>query len=423
MLDHFLAPNRTTLTFDLHEVAGKVPSFPSAALDFILFATAVFAADKKVLRSETADRWTRSIDLSVPVVEPDQWSSAEPYLRQALSYLTGDEWRLSWRPSSVRIATAAPAQHASFDSVTLFSGGLDSLAGAIDLLEGSGRVLLVGHRDSPQTPEFQRRLAAELTKEYGEARVQLVRARAEPTGKRMHQAFPLPSPVERTTRSRSMIFIAVGLAATAALGLDTLRVPENGFIALNIPLTMAHLGSCSTRTTHPFFFQQLSVALRQLGLPQNIVNPFEYRTKGEVLRDSSNGSLLRRLADYSVSCARPAQARYDHRPPGNCGYCFPCIIRRASLHVVDADHPGSYLRDVRNGIWLRTACSVRTREARAVFARLRRGDFSEIDLLQSGPLARERIAIYQRLANAGLKELRDFFRSGADDELRRISGL
>ena len=49
----------------------------------------------------------------------------------------------------------------------LFSGGLDSLGGAIDELAGHGRdVALVSHELSPKMYKRQRQLAAELTNRF-----------------------------------------------------------------------------------------------------------------------------------------------------------------------------------------------------------------------------------------------------------------
>ena len=68
---------------------------------------------------------------------------------------------------------------------------------------------------------------------------------------------------EDTSRRRSFLFFAAGIFAST--GLDrpfTLRVPENGPIALNVPLDLLRLGSLSTRTTHPFYMARWNDLLR-----------------------------------------------------------------------------------------------------------------------------------------------------------------
>jgi len=49
---------------------------------------------------------------------------------------------------------------------------------------------------------------------------------------------------------RTRVFVGTGLGRRFVL-----RVPENGLIALNVPLDPLRLGSNSTRTTHPYYMQ------------------------------------------------------------------------------------------------------------------------------------------------------------------------
>src|SRR5262249_10254256 len=120
-------------------------------------------------------------------------------------------------------------------------------------------------------------------------------------------------------------------------------VPENGFIGINVPLTRSRVGSASTRTTHPHFMNQLGAAATAIGVPNPVLNPYRLRTKGEMLAESPNAELLRRMAPLSVSCSHPKPARYAGRKQAHCGSCFPCLIRRASLaHVGWDDDESAY---------------------------------------------------------------------------------
>jgi hypothetical protein len=72
---------------------------------------------------------------------------------------------------------------------------------------------------------------------------------------------------EDTTRGRSFLFFSLGVAAGTALGRDfVLKVPENGLIALNVPLDRLRLGALSTRTTHPFYMTRWNDLLQALGV-------------------------------------------------------------------------------------------------------------------------------------------------------------
>ena len=137
---------------------------------------------------------------------------------------------------------------------------------------------------------------------------------------------------ENTTRGRSFLFFALG--AFAGTGLNrpfTLKCPENGLIAINVPLDPLRLGALSTRTTHPFYIARWNQALAALEIDGRIENPYWDQTKGEMVRDCANDGLLRRLAPASLSCASPSKGRWQGFGIQHCGYCLPCLIRRASL--------------------------------------------------------------------------------------------
>src|SRR5205085_7991928 len=91
----------------------------------------------------------------------------------------------------------------------------------------------------------------------------------------------LEFPLETTSRARSLLFIALGLAA-AAVRQAELWVPENGFASLNLPLAQERRGALSTRTTHPRLIDELREIAVAVGIGVTIETPFEDMTKGEM---------------------------------------------------------------------------------------------------------------------------------------------
>ena len=125
-LDHGIGGALTSLK--------KIGVFPSEiGIDLLVLAAHVHAADTRISRTEQSqDSWTREIRLVVPVSDPARWDAAALTLRRSLDFLTGDRWTIGFRPRPARFATIAQAAPPSliappFDSVSLFSGGLDSL--------------------------------------------------------------------------------------------------------------------------------------------------------------------------------------------------------------------------------------------------------------------------------------------------------
>ena len=124
-----------------------------------------------------------------------------------------------------------------------------------------------------------------------------------------------------------MIFLAFGaLAASSLGGVTRLVVPENGFISYNVPLTSLRVGSLSTRTTHPYFLSKIQEVWDAVGMSVRIENPYQHKTKGEMLAGCADQDLLVRLAATSTSCGRFGRFGYQH-----CGRCVPCLVRRAAF--------------------------------------------------------------------------------------------
>jgi len=127
---------------------GLQPS--ERGIDLVVLAALVNAGDTRVSRKLNAqDGWTREIDLYVPVSAPAAWTASTKSIGAMLRFLTGDRWRVFFRDRTKRTKTLVVARkRLAIDGLTkisLLSGGLDSLVGAIDLLSGGERPLFVSH--------------------------------------------------------------------------------------------------------------------------------------------------------------------------------------------------------------------------------------------------------------------------------------
>lgn len=290
---------------------SRLGVFPSEmGVDVLVLATHVHAADTRISRdSESQDGWTRELRLIVPVADPDRWQAAAPTFVRLLNFLTGDRWTLGFRARPERFVRVAPMPPARllgspFDGLALFSGGLDSLIGAINALEAGRTPLLISHAGEGATSDAQTTIFETLKQHYrGRAFDRLRLWMWFPDG------FVRGSAGENTTRGRSFLFFALGIFAGSGLeGAFTLQVPENGLIAVNVPLDPLRLGALSTRTTHPFYIARWNDALATLGISGRIENPYWDRTKGEMTAECANPTLLRQLTPESLSCASPTKS-------------------------------------------------------------------------------------------------------------------
>jgi hypothetical protein len=315
---------------------GIEPS--ETAFDLLVLAVAVYGADTRICRhSESQDAWTREIDIYLPVRDVALWEKTRALLSETLEFLTGDKWRFFFRerPKGFTKITKRPndddQEEFELDdkptAACLFSGGLDSFIGAIDLLEAGENPILVSHSWVTSVSGHQNKCTAALEKKYGENRVRRLESRA---------GFPkdIVKGVdgENTERSRSFLFFSLAAFATSGFGKkeSPIFVPENGLISLNVPLDPLRLGSLSTRTTHPFYMRSYNALLSKLGISAKVINPYAFKTKGEMVAGCKNQKVLGKYCSITMSCASEAKLRWRGLAPGHCGYCLPCLIRRAS---------------------------------------------------------------------------------------------
>jgi 7-cyano-7-deazaguanine synthase in queuosine biosynthesis len=289
-----------------------------AAWDFLALALSVVVADGATRRDQSVDGWTREIQLEVCLGDAPKWSPVVEALSKALAFLTTDRWELVVREGGLPPSSSVTPHYSPADAVALLSGGLDSLVGAIDLSSAGQRLLAVSHTvrgDAEKQARFAKAIGGGLE------HLQL-----------NHNASTKRDMKETSQRSRSLIFLALAvIAATSTQRYkDGEEVPlylnENGFIAMNPPLTPARLGSLSTRTAHPEFLARIQAVLDHVGIRVRILNPYAQKTKGEMMRECTDQELLASEAPVSTSCGRFQRFGYRH-----CGRCVPCQIRRASF--------------------------------------------------------------------------------------------
>lgn len=305
-------------------------------MDFMTIALATIAADTFVPRTRAADGWTREISLEVSLCNPDIWNDMCGNIEKALSFLSGDLWKLTLRGGGYKPPKPYRRQDGyklntieGLDSVCLFSGGLDSTIGAIDLLSDGRKPLLVSHAYKGDK-SLQDTIAGHLDGTFSRFAV---------------NANPLSPGREKdiTMRTRSIGFLAFAIVGCDAISkinkLENVELfmPENGFISLNVPLTSRRIGSFSTRTTHPHFQKSIQRILNAGDIRAKIINPYQFKTKGEMIKECSNKDVLQSVLPYTVSCSN------WHRKNKQCGRCVPCLIRRAAVFAGGLTEPNEYL--------------------------------------------------------------------------------
>ncbi len=401
------------------------------AFDLFFIACIVYGTDILVSRKIYGnDGWTRDLELSIPVESPLMFYNCKAELEYALNFLTGDNWHISFEERSLnsmfKIGKRQKVYTESFRTkykvVNLFSGGMDSLIGAINQLEMSEDSLcLVSHTDS---------MFKGAKKDQKEI-LEIIKSRYKhffhiPTRVDMskHDISGNSYTKETTLRSRSFLFLCMATFVADAID-KTMKVniPENGTISLNYPLTPSRRSSCSTRTTHPHFLSSFQSVLSKLGLEHQVVNKYQLCTKGEMVSKCANQDLLLKTYPLSCSCGKRGTRKdiRDNVHVSHCGVCMPCIYRRAALHkirineIVGTDIFNSIKRPITD-----------IPDMPALIYYLQR-DLSirdiELGLLDNGPLPLNKLNSYAQVVMRTRNELREWIKDSSTAEIQQIFGL
>lgn len=397
---------------------GLRPS--EAAIDLAVLAALVFGADTRIPRlSEAQDGWTREIEINFPVSDVGRWDLVKPILERALKFLTGDLWHFEFRHRPEHVSSLAPTVQSelrTFSCVSLFSGGLDSYIGAVDLL-GRGQIpLFVSHYLS-HTSKNQKLSMEHLEKRFPEMNAEFFRVRVGFDKDMIPSLAKEPGyDGEKTERSRSFLFFGLAALAASSIGRAVkVLVPENGLIALNVPLDRLRVGALSTRTTHPFFIARFNEIVNNLGLQAEFTNPYRFKTKGEMAEECVDADFIKETAKDTISCSSPGKGRYQGNSPGHCGHCMPCLIRRAALTAAFGEDDTPYtLEKLRGKLNSKEATGEHIRSFQVALERLKASTkYASVAVRIPGPLSDclaevpQLAAVYER----GMKEVGDLLKN------------
>ncbi|MFN4340161.1 Qat anti-phage system QueC-like protein QatC [Parvibaculum sp.] len=386
-----------------YEAATRLSLRPSrAAMDLLSIGMAVTAADTFILRADEPDGWRRTFEMRLPLSEPERWIPLKAHLEATLRFLSSDLWNFEFTSGGMEPPPISEIKRrnrvvnlAKVDCAALFSGGLDSAIGALDLIAQGIRPLLVSHASR------------------GDADKQDIVAGLLPSSCERMSVNTYPTWAgadDDSQRTRSFQFLVLGALAAEAIAhyrkipQADLFVCENGLIALNPPLTPRRLGSHSTRTAHPHFLSSFQALLDGARIPVAVSNPYRHVTKGEMATPHAAQGTFSHFATETVSCGKWKRRNQQ------CGRCVPCIIRRASMHAAGVHDTTDYQYPDLQAV-------MTDEDGRddliAMQAALIRGVDAERHVMYAGPLpiaAADRQA-YIDVAKRGMDEIRRYLAS------------
>ena len=265
-------------------------AIPERMADLLEVAMSVYAADRRSLRDYGGpNTGHRRIHIRLGVRDPGLWSrpDMDDQLSDYLCWLSDDDWSFDFvkrdAPSTAaesdQFLFSLPPEHPA--RVSLFSGGLDSLAGlAYHANEDPvASYILVSGWTNDRLADKQRRQVSLLKTVWRNSPVQ------GHSPEMRHVAVPFGidgvkgTREEKSQRTRAFAFLAFGVATALQARLNTLWVYENGIGAMNLPLNAAQIGVDNYRGVHP---RSLKMAEGLFNLPWN--NRFTFKTDSSFIR-------------------------------------------------------------------------------------------------------------------------------------------
>lgn len=343
------APNRNIVA-GLPRFVEDVFHLPARTLDLLEIATYVMAGDRSVSRGRLDaveyHAWPRNLHFRIRVRDPVFWKrpDVKSALAAAIQFMSGEASVTFTFLSGHKTPATSLFDRPDFRinsknlprAIALFSGGLDSLAGALDLLQTGNHAVLVSHESQTGTIRTQRALYEAIVRRF--------------PGQVSHYKFEshlrgVERAPEETQRTRALLYSSIGFALAEACNLNELLVYENGVTSINLFRREDLANARASRTTHPrtmFLLSRLFSLIR--GQPFTIRLPFLDLTKREIIERIRSSSLLNLLSS-AVSCTRA----FQREGTTHCGVCFQCIDRRIAAFAAranDIDHSGLYGTDI-----------------------------------------------------------------------------
>jgi hypothetical protein len=288
--------------------------------DLLIVCAAVEYADRRWARS--ADRWSRSILITLPVLELAIWldSNVQQNLRDTLRHLTGDNWQFKFVQNHSG-AIVNPRQRPLFPNqqkkmAIAYSEGLDSLC-----ISG-----LYNENDEA--------VCVRVAKNKQRRR----------SGERPFDRLPfdvtVKSSAEDSARSRGFKFACVTAIAAQLAKVDRIIVPESGQGALGavlLPLRNIY----PDYRNHPTFFRRMEKFIQAaLGIGIIYEQPRLWYTKGQTVAAflAMPGTNAEQVIDTRSCWQQRANVRVGGKLR-QCGICAACQLRRMSLHAARVEEP------------------------------------------------------------------------------------
>ncbi|MCW3111071.1 MAG: Queuosine biosynthesis protein QueC, partial [Segetibacter sp.] len=299
--------------------------FPDRIKDLLEVAGYVYAADRMIGRGATDSleyhSWSRTLDFFIKVRDIEFWSNPEisKCLSDALTFVSGDQsYSFTFLPGGKDVGQRSLLDHEAIkldkkenSIIGLFSGGLDSLAGALETLTKTDKnLILISHRsNSTGVAKIQKSIYNLLDRDFP-GRIQYFPFYCNLHGERA---------VEETQRTRIFLYTAIAHSLSILASEKEIHVFENGVTSLNFSKRADLINARASRTTHPKTLKLLEDFYSVVGGERRpIVHPFLYNTKTDIFNKIKIAGKVSYI-NSTISCTKTFLRFENNTQASHCG--------------------------------------------------------------------------------------------------------
>jgi hypothetical protein len=327
--------------------------FPDRIKDLLEIAGYIYAADRLIKRGNPGQleyhNWSRNFHFHLKVRDYKFWNKKEVKLKlnDLLTFMSGDRcYSFTFHPGAQDVGQTSmfDMEGIEFDqketsSVAMFSGGLDSLAGALEKLETTDETLfIISHRsNNPAVSKIQNEVYKMIKRDY-DKRIKLFPFECNLTGDRA---------AEETQRTRVFLYTSIALSLAYHTNRGEINVFENGVTSINLSKRQDLINARASRTTHPKTLYLIQDFFRMVTEKNITINhPYIFKTKKDIF-DLIAKFNREGYINSTMSCTKTFNKFKNNSQATHCGVCSQCIDRRISAFAAGLeDYDAIYNVDI-----------------------------------------------------------------------------
>lgn len=299
-----------------HEFFKKIPfnfnDIDSKIFDLVEIMSHIYFTDIFTKRLKK-----NKLETSIPVINLTFWNKKKFEIEKLLKWVSEEQFIITFfqrQDNASNQYNCLPLQ--SFNKTSLFSGGLDSLAGAFYNYNLDSDDDYLGFVNKNEEGTNQRKIAAFYRKVFKSTNEIIILDK--PSGKKEYY-------IQST---RSLLYLALAIFKSHVNGSNEVKLFENGVLSLNPELSNRY----TTKTTHPKTIYMFNKLLYDINENLIIKTPFVFKTKGEIL-NTMDLNFKSQIKD-TFTCGQ-GRTHPERTHKGQCGVCIPCLLRKISLSAFD----------------------------------------------------------------------------------------